>query len=381
MRIVLLCRNMHTAGGYVVGINFVRTLKKVAPNHKFLLVAPPDVGYEDVQLPEGSKIVLYRGGLNTFNQWKFDYFHLPRIIKGFNPDLIFAMGNFGVKLAGYKQAVLFHKPQLVYPSKHYYREVRKAKIRNRLLKRRLKQCLKYTELVFCQTPVARKRFAETFRYSEERIKIMPNAVSEIAKTSRQAAGRPEKLQKPGYFNLFLLTKFYAHKNLEILVDIFRNYRERLKDVRCIVTVTAHQHPNAPKFLSDINKYNLQEHIINVGPLKQDELAAYFYNCDALFFPTMLESFSGTYLEAMHFELPILTSDLDFARFVCGDAALYFDPWKPADVVDKILTLKNDVGLRRELTEKGRKRVSSLFKSWEEIAEQTIRELETMVKKV
>ena len=30
-------------------------------------------------------------------------------------------------------------------------------------------------------------------------------------------------------------------------------------------------------------------------------------------PTLLESFSGTYVESMYFEKPILTSDLDFAK--------------------------------------------------------------------
>jgi hypothetical protein len=37
---------------------------------------------------------------------------------------------------------------------------------------------------------------------------------------------------------------------------------------------------------------------------------------ALLLPTLLESFSGTYIEAMHFERPIFTSNLDFAKEVC-----------------------------------------------------------------
>ncbi len=45
--------------------------------------------------------------------------------------------------------------------------------------------------------------------------------------------------------------------------------------------------------------------------KQKELAGYFCNSNALLLPALLESFSATYLEAMYFGLPILTSNLDF----------------------------------------------------------------------
>ena len=48
-------------------------------------------------------------------------------------------------------------------------------------------------------------------------------------------------------------------------------------------------------------------------------------------PTLLESFSATYIEAMFHGKTILTSDLDFARDVCGEAAFYFDPLNPQSI--------------------------------------------------
>ena len=63
--------------------------------------------------------------------------------------------------------------------------------------------------------------------------------------------------------------------------------------------------------------------------------------DAMLLPTMLECFSASYPEAMVMKKPVLTSDLSFARSICGNAAIYFNPFDPADIADKIIGLVND----------------------------------------
>ncbi len=380
MRVVLLCHNMHTAGGYAVGINFVRALKKVDGNHKFLIIVPPGVGYEDIELPEGSEIYVYRGGRGILGRFKFDCYEVPKILKKFKADVVFGMGNLGVTAGGVKQAILFHDSHMIYPRKHFARETKKSLFKKWLVKKRMKQCLRYTDIVFCQTPVTRERFSKVYNFPFDRIKIMHNAVSQFAKAAKEETDKPEIFtSSPKYFNLFMLSKFCAHKNFESLIEIFRKFQDKLSDFRCIITIAADQHPNAPKFLKDVERYDLQGHIVNVGPLRQEELAGYFYNSDAMFFPTTLESFSGTYLEAMHFGLPIITSDLDFAHYVCDKAAIYFNPWDANDAVEKILEIKNNAKLREHLIVNGRERIKMFFKNWDEIARETITELEKLSK--
>ena len=73
-------------------------------------------------------------------------------------------------------------------------------------------------------------------------------------------------------------------------------------------------------------------------------------------PTLAECFSSSYPEAMISSLPILTSDLDFARSICGNSALYFDPLDPVDIVSKIIQLYNDSSLRSNLILLGKRRL-------------------------
>jgi glycosyltransferase involved in cell wall biosynthesis len=89
---------------------------------------------------------------------------------------------------------------------------------------------------------------------------------------------------------------------------------------------------------------------------------------------LLESFSGTYLEAMHFERPILTSDLDFAHDICGDAAEFFDPWQPASIKDAIVRLREDEASRKDLVAQGQVRLRQTFHSWGEVVSKALADL-------
>ena len=111
--------------------------------------------------------------------------------------------------------------------------------------------------------------------------------------------------------------------------------------------------------------------MNVGPLSQSELGGYFNHCQALAMPTLMESFSGTYLEAMHFGCPILTSDLDFAHAVCGDAGRYFDPWDIESLKNAMRRVMDEPQWATELVDKGRGRLKDHMKSWDEITKDII----------
>jgi len=99
-------------------------------------------------------------------------------------------------------------------------------------------------------------------------------------------------------------------------------------------------------------------VMNTGPVQPDECPSLYRECDAMFLPTLLECFSASYPEAMAMEKPILTTDMGFARSICGNAALYFKPADPEDAVKKIHTLINDKQLRNSLVEQGKKQLQT-----------------------
>jgi glycosyltransferase involved in cell wall biosynthesis len=63
----------------------------------------------------------------------------------------------------------------------------------------------------------------------------------------------------------------------------------------------------------------------LGTLAHDEMLNIYQKVDALVFPSKQETVGFPLLEAMHIGLPIVVSDRPFARDLCGNVAIYFDP--------------------------------------------------------
>jgi glycosyltransferase involved in cell wall biosynthesis len=66
------------------------------------------------------------------------------------------------------------------------------------------------------------------------------------------------------------------------------------------------------------------HIINLGPLKREEVFERLKDSNGLIFPSRAETFGLPLLEAMATRTPILASELDFSRDVCTPDQT-FDP--------------------------------------------------------
>ncbi|HHT9109346.1 MAG TPA: glycosyltransferase, partial [Candidatus Wunengus sp. YC64] len=79
------------------------------------------------------------------------------------------------------------------------------------------------------------------------------------------------------------------------------------------------------------------------------------------------------IEAMACGAPILSSNVEPMPEICQDAAVYFDPFNPQDIAEKIQTVLSNNILLQELKLRSLERVSHF--SWEETARKTLRVLE------
>ena len=373
MRIAILAHNLRVAGGLSVGRNVIAALRHVGDEHEYLLTLPAGVGYEDQERPTRATCHFYARRFGPAGQALFDLVGAPRRVRRFAPDVVWALGNHGLTRPRAPQALLCHMPHLWYDPQEQPRQIWRPDRDLYYVKWRLRRCLPATQLVFLQTQTAAERFRRTFAYTG-RTALMPNAVSRYVGGAADADMPAPLAALRSRFVLFCLTRYYPHKNLEALAELFRRHHAELADVVIVLTLAPDDSAASAGFVAQLAEPVLRDHLVNVGPLPQAQLAGYFRHCRALILPTVLESFSGTYLEAMQFGTPILTSDLDFARETCGDAAAYFDPWNVDSIKDAILRLKNEPGLSATLIERGRQRAESMFRSWDDIVAAALREL-------
>ena len=74
----------------------------------------------------------------------------------------------------------------------------------------------------------------------------------------------------------------------------------------------------------INELNIQQ---NIKYVKGDDkiLSAYYSSATSLISPSLYEGFGLNIIEAMSFKCPVICSDIDVFKEICGNDAIYFDP--------------------------------------------------------
>lgn len=218
----------------------------------------------------------------------------------------------------------------------------KKKLQNRI---KLTSSLYETDIFIVETAIVKHRLNRYGKVDLKKIHVVGNTYgSQYNHIDNILDYKLPPRLSDNEFRLITISANYPHKNLIILREIAKIYKERAMEVKFFITISAREYNSLFK--------GFEDYIHNLGPVKVKDCPQIYKQCDALFLPTLLESFTASYVEAMIMKLPILTSDLDFARYLCGPAALYFNPFDGNDIVEKIELIKNDKILCNKLINLG-----------------------------
>ncbi len=120
----------------------------------------------------------------------------------------------------------------------------------------------------------------------------------------------------------------------------------------------------------------QGQVYLAGQVSESELATYYQRAGFLVLASLYEGFGLPAVEAMSAGIPVLASRAASLPEVCGDAALYCDPYSVNDIAEKMALLVNDPDLRARLRDKGKEQVKKF--SWDESGRKHLEVFEEMV---
>ena len=160
-----------------------------------------------------------------------------------------------------------------------------------------------------------------------------------------------------------------HKNLRILLDVSRYLSKYYPDFKCryVLTILESEMP-VPE--------DVRDNFLFVGKVKVTECPYLYEQADIMFMPTLMECFTATYPEAMRMGVPIVTTDLEFARRLCGDAACYYSAVEEKAAAEAIYKVATDKAYTHQLVENGKKRLLT-YDNYEQRAEKLIGILEDL----
>jgi glycosyltransferase involved in cell wall biosynthesis len=195
-------------------------------------------------------------------------------------------------------------------------------------------------LVLVQTPTMKRWVGETFGLASAKIEVVEPCPPALAWGLAPEPSLEPMRAAPIDRRLLYIGNTSAYKNLAILPAAMRALRRHVTGAVLFATVP----PGHPVALEE--GIQALERLSGAGLREAYELAT------ALVMPSLVETVGLPMLEAASLGVPVIAADRPYARDVCGDAALFFDPLDPLDLAAKLETLLGDRALRQELGERG-----------------------------
>lgn len=326
-----------SGGGRSILTNFLKVASAAEDAYQYV-VAVPDAttyrGFEDDRI----KILPMPRQSRTVHIPLASVTSLPDCANAYGCDIIFNLSDIPIRTR-LPQVFLFDWPYAAFPDSPAWHL---STLRERLLRHTklylFRRFLPFVDVMIAQNNVLADCLER--HYGLKNISVVPNAVSidNIASNNTHDFGLGEGTK------LLCLSRYYSHKNIEIFLPLAEQIRNEGANIKIITTVAREDGQGAATFLENVVSRGLSNIIVNLGTIPMELVPSLYHQTNALLLPTLLESFSGTYVEAMFHKRPILTSDLPFAHGVCGSSAYYFDPADPQDIfksISKMLTNQVD----------------------------------------
>ena len=156
-----------------------------------------------------------------------------------------------------------------------------------------------------------------------------------------------------------------NKNLSCLIEAFGTIAEPLS--RDFELLLVGPKPAWADELLDKAKISLRNRIRWMEVVSDAQIKSVYEKAHLFVHPSFVEGFGLPLVEAISCGLPIVASDIPINHEIAGDAAIYFDPYCPNDLRQRIEEVLADSGLRNALKKRSLKRARRY--SWDECAKQ------------
>src|SRR5438876_3728644 len=150
-----------------------------------------------------------------------------------------------------------------------------------------------------------------------------------------------------------------HKAVHDVVAAFAKYRETDRTARLyLVGPTGMSGSYLDRVRGDIRRLGLENAITLTGSVTVEQLVAYYRGATAFLTLSEHEGFCVPLLEAMRSDLPVVANAAAAIPETLGDGGVLFETKSPEAVAAHVERVVRDQTLRKELIEKGRRRVDA-----------------------
>ena len=226
--------------------------------------------------------------------------------------------------------------------------------------------------IVVETQIARERFAQCIQFDPARISVISNAPNPLLKRL------PDIPQPDQPFGILMPSAWYWHKNLDMAPLVAREIAHGAPDLDFQVRLTlppdsAHWR----RIEASAHALGVARNVTTLGALPIEELASAYRNASVVFLPTQREISTAVYPEAFFFRRPLVTSDEDFAKELCGDAAIFTPARDAIATAARLIELASSPEMCRRLVVAGEEQLAAHYPTPQEKFEMQLALLENV----
>jgi hypothetical protein len=185
-----------------------------------------------------------------------------------------------------------------------------------------------------ETATARERVARRLGIDIARVSVISNSRNPLL----QHLPDPEGGTRP-IFAILIPSAYYWHKNLELVPKVAAVLRQLQPSFDFVFRFTLSETSREwQAILADATRLGVGDRLVTLGVIRISDLAAAYRDACVVYLPTLREISSAVYPESYFFRRPLITTDMDFARELCADAALLVEPRNPVAAASALLSL-------------------------------------------
>ena len=311
----------------VAGAGASQLLQSLLP----ALEEDPDISVESIYLPDRGALAkyqckhtsttaeVYRRYLPNALSRVLECTWLARRFNGETPLLV--LGDLPLRCRG-PQTLFVQTSNLVKPNRF---RLSKDAIKYRISRALFNINSNRVRSFIVQTEVMRDALEKSYPNIAGRVYVVSQPVpSWLLNVGLRRKSRAKNSDKK--LRLIYPAACYPHKNHTLLSRLSPKVDWPIK--RLTLTIDGNMHP-APHL----------SWITCSGFLSPQGMIDSYSEVDALLFLSTLESYGFPLVEAMFVGLPIVCPDLPYARALCGDQAIYFEPDRPESLHAALCTLE------------------------------------------
>lgn len=295
---------------------------------------------------------------------------LPNILSKLNIDILFCPGglintkppNGCLTVTMFRNMIPFDPVQRSRFPMGYMR------IRNWLLERSMLKSMINADLLIFISNYAKGVIENQVKQPLKRTVVIPHGISEQFRVlDEDSVKRPKWLPNSEY--LLYVSHFDVYKSQVEVVQAFALLKKRRSVKEKLLLVGPfYSEKYTRQVKQEIVKLNLGNDVILTGPVHYSELPYVYYHSKVIIYASQCENCPNILLEALGAGRPIVCSDILPMPEFGKDAVLYFSPYSPKDLSNKLDVLLNNEQLMIDMA--NRAKILSQNYDWEVTASKT-----------